>query len=60
MDADTADSTFQDWADELGYDSDSIKALSTYQACCEIAQQLRRLIPDSKTRRVLAALSQSL
>lgn len=33
MDASCADEGFEDWADNLGYDQDSIKARETYQAC---------------------------
>jgi hypothetical protein len=32
---------FTDWCDNLGYDSDSIKAKATFDACMETALQLR-------------------
>jgi len=33
--------TFEDWASELGYDTDSRKALSTFETCRETAIRLR-------------------
>lgn len=33
--------TFEEWASEYGYDTDSRKAESTYRACLEIALKLR-------------------
>lgn len=33
-------SSFKDWADEFGYDSDSISAKQTYDACLKTALQL--------------------
>lgn len=42
MDASVLDAGgFEDWATEYGYDTDSRAALATYQACLEIALQLR-------------------
>lgn len=35
------ESTFEDWASSLGYDTDSRKAESMYRACLEIALKLR-------------------
>jgi len=35
--------TFEEWADSLGYDSDSRRALAVYLACQEIHGQLRKL-----------------
>lgn len=37
--------TFEDWASDLGYDTDSIKALRTYEACREIHNDLYRFLP---------------
>ncbi len=34
--------TFQDWASDLGYDTDSRKAEQTYRACLEISIKLQR------------------
>ena len=39
-DADALDYSFDEWCDNLGYDSDSIKANSMYEACREIARNL--------------------
>lgn len=41
MDADSADENFHDWCGSLGYDTDSRKALETYEACCSIRADLR-------------------
>lgn len=42
LDASAIDESFSDWCDNFGYDSDSIKALNTYNACCEIGKKLRK------------------
>lgn len=49
LDASACDESFSDWCDNYGYDSDSIKALRTYQDCCDIGVRLRKLF-DSATR----------
>ncbi len=33
---------FEEWADEYGYDTDSIKANKIYEQCCDIGRQLAR------------------
>lgn len=38
---------FEEWASELGYDTDSRKAESVYRACLEIALKLRNGIGES-------------
>lgn len=38
------DLTFEDWAAELGYDTDSRKAEAIYRQCCEIGQAFIRTI----------------
>lgn len=43
-DSDAADSTFEDWASDLGYDTDSRKAEAMYRACLDIGSRLRSLI----------------
>lgn len=40
--ASVAGRSFEDWADELGYDSDSRKAEATYEACKSQTERLRR------------------
>lgn len=48
MDSSVLDSgTFEQWAAESGYETDSRKAESTYRACLEIALQLRADIGES-------------
>lgn len=42
-DAEAVDMSFMDWAGELGYDTDSIKARNTYDRCCEIGHALRKV-----------------
>lgn len=42
LDGAAIDRTFEDWCAELGYDSDSIRALETFQACERIGKQLAR------------------
>lgn len=38
--------SFEEWASEFGYDTDSRKAEQTYRACMEIALQLRAMLGD--------------
>lgn len=38
------DATFEEWCDAIGYDTDSIKAKKTYDACTKMAIQLRTLL----------------
>lgn len=40
--------TFEDFCSSFGYDTDSIKAEKTYQACIEQDRQLRKLFSDSQ------------
>lgn len=41
MDASGAEQNFHDWCGDFGCDSDSIKALTMYNACCEVLTKLR-------------------
>lgn len=34
------ETSFEYWCSDYGYESDSIKALNTYQACCEIGKKV--------------------
>ena len=43
-DSECAYPTFEEFADNLGYDSDSRSAEKIYLACCEIERKLRRLV----------------
>ena len=36
--------TFEDWAPELGYDTDSIKAKKIYEACRKTGSELKKLL----------------
>lgn len=40
--ASACEQTFEDWASDLGYDNDSIKALDTYLACQKEATAMRK------------------
>jgi len=55
LDAQAVNESFGDWCSNLGYDSDSIKALNTYQDCCKIGVELRRILPG-KLRELLSEL----
>lgn len=44
LDAEANSQSFNDWCDNYGYDNDSIKAESTYRACCETALMLNRWV----------------
>jgi hypothetical protein len=41
-DARGAEQNFRDWARDFGYDTDSIKALGIYNACCKLLDDVRR------------------
>ncbi len=45
--------TFEDWAENLGYDTDSRQAERTYRACLESALQLRQIIDLDAARDAL-------
>lgn len=38
---------FEDWANELGYDTDSRKAEASYEACLEQSDNLKELLGDA-------------
>lgn len=40
-DSDGAEQNFHDWCSELGGDTDSIKSLNTYNACCDMLARVR-------------------
>lgn len=46
LDADAIGQSFNDWAGDLGYDTDSRKALETFLACQENGVKLRRILGD--------------
>lgn len=43
-------SSFEEWARDLGYDTDSRKAEATYRACLEIALKLRNGIGEANLK----------
>ena len=45
-DASNADQPFEDWAADLGYNSDSREAYRTWETCVEIRRKLTRSLPD--------------
>ena len=55
-DSGAVDTCFIDWTNDYGYDSDSIKALTIYNLCCENTKRLKRIF----SRATLAALSEML
>jgi hypothetical protein len=51
LDASVLDAgTFESWASELGWDTDSRAAEATYRACLDIALKLRSMIGDAGLR----------
>ena len=52
MDASAADENFDDWCDNFGMSSDSIKALNTYKACLDTARALRKHFSPDTLRQV--------
>jgi hypothetical protein len=56
-DGTAVDVSFHDWASDYGYDTDSISARNTYDACCAIGIKLRTLF-TSEERTALTALLQ--
>lgn len=44
MDAQGAEQPFDYWCSDFGYDTDSRKALSVYEACCAIRRDLYKLL----------------
>ena len=54
-DATSADESFEEWADNMGYDEDSRSAYATWEAVQAQAAQLRRLLGDDYDRLVYAS-----
>ena len=57
LDSEACNESYQDWCDNFGYESDSIKALNTYRACEAIGHELRKAF-DHKTREAFSAVLQ--
>ena len=47
-DGDALESTFEDWASDLGYDADSRKAEKVYRACQDNALRLKKILSADK------------
>lgn len=46
MDAQSAEESFENWAADMGMETDSRKALATFKACQSIGKRLRALLGD--------------
>jgi len=47
LDGEACNESFNDWCANYGYSNDSLKAINTYQQCCKIGEDLRKLFsPD--------------
>jgi hypothetical protein len=55
-DGEAVNQSFSDWCYDLGYDSDSIKALRVYQQCEETGRELRRLFKLTQVQALRNAL----
>jgi hypothetical protein len=47
IDSEALNSSFSDWCDNFGYDTDSLKALNIYQACTENAKKIKKIINNA-------------
>jgi hypothetical protein len=56
LDAEAVNMSFTDWCDDYGYDSDSIKALSTYQECCKTGEAMRKMFTREQMEQLREAL----
>jgi hypothetical protein len=57
LDGMACETSFSDWCADLGMDSDSIKALNTYQACERIGHGLRALLSQHELAEIREALA---
>lgn len=55
-DAAAADSSFNYWCADYGFDNDSISAFKTYQQCCEIGEKIRKYFKREQVDAMRAAL----
>lgn len=51
-DSSALDISFDCWCDDYGYDSDSISAFNTYQACCNNAKDMRRMFSHGQLEKL--------
>lgn len=55
-DSSACEMSFSDWCAEFGYDTDSRKALATYEACQQNADKLKRIFTRDQIEQIRAAL----
>lgn len=56
LDASGADENFFDWCSNYGYDTDSRKALATYEACCIIRKDVHKFFTEAERAELAAIL----
>lgn len=56
LDSQALHQSFKHWCDDFGYDDDTISALNTYQACCKIGEDLRKLFDQPTLQALQTAL----
>ena len=57
IDSQAMNESFINWCDNFGYDNDSLKALNTYNKCCDNAKKYYSVL-DSNTRAALETVLQ--
>lgn len=50
--------SFHDWASDFGMDTDSLKALNTYNTCCEIGRELSKLFSSEEREQLQELVSE--
>lgn len=56
LDSDAGNYSFQDFCDNFGYSSDSIKALNIYQLCEKTSKNLRKVFTNEQLQQMQIAL----
>lgn len=56
MDSRACEQSFADWCGEFGYDTDSRKALATYEACQQNADKLKRIFSHAQIAQIRETL----
>lgn len=56
MESEAASMSFNEWCGDFGYDTDSMKAFKTYQACCEEGEMLRKAFTNDQIQVMKIAL----
>lgn len=57
MDSAAQDMNFSDWCSDYGYSSDSIKALSVYQACTDTAKRMHQMFTREELSKLAGILA---